>query len=145
MKPLRLISAAAIAGLMISGHAFARNNTYLQLYTLEGEAQNAGEKQFEVLSFSWGETNDGSAPASPGTLNITLKRGVTRDSLLKQYYDNKTEIPSMVLKSGDRNGNAASTPYMEFKLYKVKVTSYQLGASGDQPTEEVAFYYNEIE
>ena len=140
MRALRFVTAVFAAAMMMAGVANAA--TYIQIKGVDGEStDNNGQPQIEVLSWSWGETNSGtfSKPPNSGIVNVTLKRGFTGRAALQSLYNDKREIPTLVLTTQERGKT------VKYKLERCYIKSWSTsGDADDRPTEEVAFYYNKI-
>ncbi len=141
MRILHSAAALFAATLLMAGAANAAN-MYMRIIDVPGEsAEYGGAGEIEVLSWSWGASNEGTfaKPPNSGIVNVTLKRGFAGRQAVRRLYDDKREFPSLILTSQDR-GKA-----VRYELQKVYIKSWSTsGDADDRPTEEVAFYYNKI-
>ena len=141
---------------LVAGAAQAAQSGYMNIPDIEGESQRAsvGASQTTTIGANRAETIKGGkavilgalwngkdtppAKGTPGTLNLTLKRGVLSQSFSRLKTEQR-EIPSLTLTLGE--GRSA----VKYKLERVFVSSWSTSSDADdRPTEEVAFYYNKI-
>jgi len=124
---------------------------YLKLDGIEGEAVSTGfEKQIQLLSFSWGgsQTTSVAGTGGSGAGKVDLS-----DLSVMKYYDKSspqvfkalvtgTHIKTGVLSATKAGGGGK--PFLKISLAELFVTSNQISASSEIPTESVSFSYNTI-
>ncbi len=129
---------------------------YLKLDGIDGEATAKGhEKWIEVLSFSWGVSNQGSLASGGGG-------GAGKASFQDLHFVQNTQASSPLLLKACATGqhikeagltfikgdSSRSFEYLTIKLEDVLVSSYQAGgaegANGDVPSEEVSLNFSQI-
>jgi type VI secretion system secreted protein Hcp len=124
---------------------------YLKLDGIEGEAVSTGfEKQIQLLSFSWGgsQTTSVAGTGGSGAGKVDLS-----DLSVMKYYDKSspqvfkalvtgTHIKTGVLSATKAGGGGK--PFLKISLGELFVTSNQISASSEIPTESVSFSYNTI-
>ncbi|GJL92243.1 hypothetical protein [Hyphococcus sp.] len=142
MRVLRSVTALLAASLMLAGAANAAN-MFMKISDVPGDSAEYSGDQIEVLSWSWGETNDSAAKRptdnGAGIVHVTLKRGFAGRSAVRSIYDGKREIPALILTTQERGKT------VEYKLERCFIKSWSTsGDADDRPTEEIAFYYNKI-
>ena len=124
---------------------------YLQLDSIQGESKSKGfEDQIQLLSLSWGghqiSSVKGTGGSGAGKVDLS-------DLSVMKYLD-KATAPlfkslcqgthiSKGLLSAVKTG-AANKPFLKITLQQVFVTSQQVSASTEIPTESVSFSFNEI-
>jgi type VI secretion system secreted protein Hcp len=124
---------------------------YLKLDGIEGEAVSTGfEKQIQLLSFSWGgsQTTSVAGTGGSGAGKVDLS-----DISIMKYYDKsspqvfKSLISGTHIKTGVLSATKAGgggKPFLKISLGELFVTSNQISASSEIPTESVSFSYNTI-
>lgn len=124
---------------------------YLKLDGIEGEAVTSGfEKQIQLLSFSWGgsQTTSVAGTGGSGAGKVDLS-----DLSIMKYYDKsspqvfKSLISGTHIKTGVLSATKAGgggKPFLKISLGELFVTSNQVSASSEIPTESVSFSYNTI-
>jgi type VI secretion system secreted protein Hcp len=124
---------------------------YLKLDGIEGEAVTTGfEKQIQLLSFSWGgsQTTSVAGTGGSGAGKVDLS-----DLSVMKYYDKSSPqvFKSLVTGTHIKTGVLSATkaggggkPFLKISLGEMFVTSNQISASSEIPTESVSFSYNTI-
>jgi type VI secretion system secreted protein Hcp len=104
-----------------------------------------GNPPISVLSFSWGvSTNTGVGTANLHELTVTKLIDKASPSLMLTCATGRhIQQVTLVL---SRPGAPAGTPFMEYRLGDVSVTSVSHSGSGsDRPLEKVSFQYVSID
>jgi type VI secretion system secreted protein Hcp len=127
---------------------------FLKLSDTDGESVSRGhEKEIDILSFSWGETNEASrghgAGGGAGKVSMQdfhfVKKTDKSSPLLMLACANGKHFPEAVL-SLRKAGGESSEDYIKWKLSDVMCSSFQTGGSGpDVPTDEISFNFSKIE
>jgi len=124
---------------------------YLKLDGIEGEAATSGfEKQIQLLSFSWGgsQTTSVAGTGGSGAGKVDLS-----DLSIMKYYDKASPAVFKALVSGTHiktgvlsatKAGAGGKPFLKISLGELFVTSHQVSASSEIPSESVSFSYNTI-
>ena len=127
---------------------------FIKIEGIDGESKDDSHKgEIDVLSWSWGASNSGSAHRGGGTgtgkvdfQDVTLVKWVDLSSpLLMLHSANGKHIPEATLvvrKAGDK-----PLEYMTIKMTNILVTSYQTGGSGGEEalTESVSLNFEKCE
>jgi type VI secretion system secreted protein Hcp len=124
---------------------------YLKLDGIEGEAATTGfEKQIQLLSFSWGGSQTSSVAGTGGS---GAGRADLSDLSIMKHMDKATSPVFKALVSGQhiKSGSLSATkaggngkPFLKLSFEELFVTSQQISASSEIPTESVSFSYNKI-
>jgi type VI secretion system secreted protein Hcp len=124
---------------------------YLKLDGIEGEAKTEGfDKQIQLLSFSWGGSQ---ASSVAGTGGSGAGRADLSDLSIMKHMDKATSPIFKALVSGQhiKTGSLSATkaggngkPFLKLSFEELFVTSQQISASSEIPTESVSFSYNKI-
>jgi type VI secretion system secreted protein Hcp len=124
---------------------------YLKLDGIEGEAVAKGfENQIQLLSFSWGGTQHTSVAGTGGSgagkvdladLSIMKNMDKATSPIFKALVSG-THIKTGVL-SATKAGSAGK-PFLKLSFEELFVTSQQISASSEIPSESVSFSYNKI-
>jgi type VI secretion system secreted protein Hcp len=124
---------------------------YLKLDGIEGEAVTTGfEKQIQLLSYSLGgsQTTSVAGTGGSGAGKVDLS-----DLSVMKYYDKaspgvfKSLISGTHIKTGVLSATKAGgggKPFLKISFGELFVTSNQVSASSEIPTESVSFSYNTI-
>jgi type VI secretion system secreted protein Hcp len=124
---------------------------FLKLDSIQGESANANHKnEIQLLSFSWGghQTTSVSGTGGSGAGRVDLA-----DFSIMKHLDKATTPIFKALISGThiKTGNLAAVkagaggkPFLKIDFKELFVTSHQISASSEIPTESVSFSYNEI-
>ena len=129
-------------------------DTFLKLKGIDGEAQDKKHSgEIEVLSWSWGVVNSGSAATGSGAgsgkanfqdVSITKLADKASPELMIHCATGK-HIPEAVLTC--RKAGGEQLEYLKITLKDVMVTSFQTGGSGggdEIPTENVGLNFAEV-
>lgn len=111
---------------------------------IDGESIDAGHpNEIEVLAYSWGVSNAGTARPSPQDLSFTTYYSKA-SILLFQACCVGTVVPSATLTL--RKAGAKPVEYLKIKLDNVLVTSDSMGGSGgeDRMTENFTLHFDKI-
>ena len=124
---------------------------FLKLDTIDGESTDQNHKnEIQVLSFSWGGSQVTSVAGTGGSgagkvdlshLSIMKYMDKASPKLFKAMSAG-THIKSATL-SATKSGSDGK-PFLKVDLGELFVTSLQLSASSEIPTESVSFSYNTI-
>jgi len=127
-------------------------DVYLKLDNIEGEAVRKGfEKQIDILSYSWGGSQHTSVSGTGGSgagradlsdLSIMKMLDKSSSKIFKAMISG-THIPNGVL-SSVKAGTDVTKPFLTLTFQEMFVTSHQISASSEHPTESVSFSYNNI-
>ncbi len=124
---------------------------FLQLTSINGESVDQNfPNQISVLSFSWGGTQTTSVAGTGGS--GAGKVSLNEFSITKYYDSSSPEIfKSMVVGTHITTGTlsavksgASGQAFLKITLGELFVTSQQISASTEIPTETVSFSYNTI-
>jgi len=124
---------------------------FLKLDGIDGESVDEKHKnEISVLSFSWGGSQTtsvaGSGGSGAGKVNLS-------DFSIMKHYDKaspkvfKAMCAGTHIKTGTLTAVKAGgdgKPFMKIDFKELFVTSHQVSASSEVPTESVSFSYNEI-
>lgn len=128
-------------------HQASAMSGYLKLGDIKGESTDAQHKDWiNLLSVSSNLSRPMGAGASQGPGRIEIKvRGADKATpkLLESAAKGKV-FPRAELHTKAPAG--AQQPYLQLELQNVRITSYQLGATGDKPrpTESLSLSYQKI-
>lgn len=125
---------------------------YLKIDAVQGEATDQDFKdQINILSFSWG----GSQVSSAGTRSAGSGAGKVElaDFSVTKHYDKSspqlfkalvagTHSPTAVLSAV--KAGAGGKPFLKITFDELFVTSVQISATDELPTESVSFSYKQI-
>jgi type VI secretion system secreted protein Hcp len=124
---------------------------------VKGESEDTQyPESLELMAWSWGETNMGSAGVGGGSgtekvhmqdfsFSIQMGKGSPK---MAQFCATGEHIPTAVLhcrKSGGGEGADISKEYLTFTFKDVFISSYQVGGSAGIPTESITFNFTELE
>jgi len=128
---------------------------FLKIDTIDGESEKKGfEKQIEIDSFSWGESQGGSHSTGGGggegkvTMNdfqFTTKANASSPKLMLACATGQ-HIPKAVLTA--RKAGGKQEEYLKWKFTDITIASYHTGGAdgGDTvPTESFAIAFSKIE
>jgi type VI secretion system secreted protein Hcp len=130
-------------------------DAYLKLEGVEGEATDKGfEKQINILSFSWGVSNQsspvgsgrGAGKVSVGDFSV-MKWTDKSSAKLFQACCSGTHFPKATL-TLRKSGGDKPVDYLKYDFTTLMVTNLQWsGAQGgdDVPTESVSFSFSAVE
>ena len=125
---------------------------FLKIDGIQGESLDAKHKgEIELESFSWGETNAGTTAAGSG-------RGAGKvnmqDLQVAKKLDKASPLLFLACATGQhlkeailtaRKAGKGQLEFLVFKFRDLLVSSYQLGAADEAPTEQVSFNFSRIE
>ena len=128
---------------------------FLKIDGIPGESQDAKHKgAIDLESFSWGETNGGSAGGGSGggagkvamqDFHFTSRVNKASPTLFLACATGK-HIKEAVFSA--RKAGKAQQDYLVFKFRDLLISSYQVGgaeAAGDVPMDQVSFNFAQIE
>jgi type VI secretion system secreted protein Hcp len=124
---------------------------YLKLDSIDGEAVAEGYKdQIQILSFSWGGSQHTSVAGTGGSgagkvdladLSVMKHMDKATSPIFKALVSG-THIKTGVLSAVKAGGN--NKPFLKLSFEELFITSQQISASSEIPTESVSFSYNQI-
>jgi len=128
---------------------------FLDLEGIEGESQDSDyTNKIEILSFSWGATNNSSYSSGTGS---GIGKGQIQDMSFSKYADkaslklmeravNGKPIDSGKLSLLKQSGDT-KIAYLEYDLTNVVVTSFQQSATGDGqlPMESFTLHFVKVQ
>jgi type VI secretion system secreted protein Hcp len=132
----------------------AETDYFLKLSDIEGEATASGhEKEIRLESWSWGETNEGTAGAGGGEgagrvamqdFNFVMQACKASPALMLKCAEGK-HIDEAIMTC--RKAGGVQEPYLKITMKHVFVSSYQTGgSSGDViPMDQVSLNFKTIE
>lgn len=127
---------------------------FLKLDGIDGESTDDKHRgEIEILSYSWGATNSGTAQQGGGggrgkvsiqDFNITKKVDKASPKLFLACATGE-HIPQATL--AVRKAGAQQQEFLKIKMTDLLVSSYQtgIGQGGDVPTDQVSFNFAKIE
>jgi type VI secretion system secreted protein Hcp len=124
---------------------------YLKLDGIDGEAVTKGfEKQISLLSFSWGGSQTSSVAGTGGSgagkvdlANLSIMKHM--DKATTPVF--KAMVKGTHIKTGVLSATKAGSDgkvFLKLSFEELFVTSQQVSASSEIPTESVSFSYNQI-
>ena len=136
----------------------ANAEIYVKVPNLKGDVTTKGyEGYFEVDSFSFGvEREMKESGEKGGTEDINIGVGELQECIitkpvdsasadLAQFAINGNSLGTAEIEFVEVGGNGEASTYLKYKLDRAFVKSWSTsGDADDRPTEEVAFYYNDI-
>ena len=149
----RSLLLALLGPIVLAGSLHAAADYFLEIDGVKGESSDSARPEtIEILSFSWGANNAGSATGA-GTFNFSdlrVKAAVSKASpQLMLACATGRHIPSATIYV--RKAGSETEEYLMITMSDVLVSSYQTSGQGasqaggdSRPTEEVAFYYNKV-
>jgi type VI secretion system secreted protein Hcp len=124
---------------------------YLKLDAIDGEAKSKGyEDHIQLLSFSWGGSQTSSVAGTGGS---GAGKADLSDLSIMKHMDKATSpiFKALVAGSHIKTGSLCATkaggngkPFLKLSFEELFVTSQQISASSEIPTESVSFSYNKI-
>lgn len=126
---------------------------FLKLDGVPGDSTDAAHKgEIQLLAFSWGVSNPGSASSSGGAgagkanfsdFNFTAHTSKASPLLMLNTATGK-HLKSATL-TGSRRVRGGSQDFLKIELTEVLITSYQQGASGGElPTDSSSLRFGKI-
>ena len=154
-----LIAGILTVGSLATNEAYAAVDMFLKIDGIEGESTDAGhEGEIEILSYDWGETNEGKAHAGGGgggpgkvslqDFNFAMIFEKSSPKLMQACAEGK-HIPEAILtvrKAGFAAGSEPD-PYLTITLTEILISSYQTGDSGEPdtvPVDHVSLNFEKI-
>jgi len=126
-------------------------DSYLKIDGIDGEATDSDHKnEIQILSYSWGGNQQTTVAGTGGS--GAGKVDLSHLSIVK-YLDKASPKLFKALCAGTHIANATLTatkagsdkkPFLKITLGELFVTSLQMSASSEIPTESVSFSYNTI-
>jgi type VI secretion system secreted protein Hcp len=125
---------------------------FLKIDGIQGESQDDSHKnEIEVLSWSWGESQVGSAALGGGMgagkvsmqdFHFTMYTGRATAKLMNACATGEhiTEATLSVRKPGGQPYD-----YLKIKFNDLLITSYQTGGSGEIPIESCSFNFTKVQ
>ena len=148
---LSVLGVALFAGLTPS--AAAANDMFLKLGDIKGESQDSTHKdEIDVLAWSWGMSNSGSASSGGGT---SVGKATVQDFSFTKFVDLSTTDIMLNTLTGEhipeatfvvRKGGTEPLEFLKITFKEVIVTSVSTGGSGgeDRLTENVSLNFAEV-
>ncbi|MDQ4122194.1 MAG: type VI secretion system tube protein Hcp [Acidobacteriota bacterium] len=125
---------------------------FLKIEGIQGESQDESHKnEIEVLSWSWGESQVGSAAIGGGMgagkvsmqdFNFTMYTGKATAKLMEACATGK-HIPEATLAA--RKAGGKPYDFLKIKFSDLLVTSYQTGGAGEIPIESCSFNFSKVQ
>jgi type VI secretion system secreted protein Hcp len=148
LKQVTLASAIAVAcTLPIAEDAWAP--VFAKYDGVDGESKDSKHKgEIDVLSWSWGMSGDEDGSGPPCAKELVLTKNI--DSATPGLVNvarvgtlpNK-DIPEFLILTVEQKKGQTYT--LDFSKPGVKAIHQSNRGAGDRPTEEVAFYYSEVQ
>lgn len=141
-------AAAAVAtavALGAAGGGLPPNVTAGHIVLAGVEGGDPGSPQIDVLSWSWGATNNRATPGAAQINDVSIAKTVDKASpKLFEACVNGVHFSSVIL-SVDRP-SGSNKPYLEYKMTDVFVSSINHGGHGtDFPVENITFNFQKLE
>jgi type VI secretion system secreted protein Hcp len=116
---------------------------YMKYDGIDGDVTAVGhENWIEILSFSWGVTNDGSgSQANDVSVQQTLNKASPK---LLQAALSGSPIEWALMDFVNPNTLDPSTPYLQYKFEDVLISGYSISSGGDLPTESLSLNFTKI-
>ena len=125
---------------------------YMRIPGFTGEVlQDGFEGAFELFSFSWGESNVGTTASGVGAgraqhSGFTVTKRTDKGSPSLMLACAKGELLPAVQVVLLQSSRDRLTQYLRYVLNNVIITSYSVGAGGDEiPTESLSLNFTKIE
>jgi type VI secretion system secreted protein Hcp len=129
---------------------------YLKVDTVEGESEAVGfEKQIQILSYSFGASNTGSAGVGTGLgtgkvsmqdFHFVLRNGKASPALFLACAKGN-HIPQAILSLRKSGGDGKPYTFSKYTFKDLVISSFQTGGSegsNDAPTEQVSFNFTAV-
>ncbi len=132
----------------------AQTDYFLKIDGIDGESTDGKHsKEIDVLSWSWGETNQGTSGRGGGggagkvsmqDFNFVMMYNKASPNLMLACATGK-HIPSALLTC--RRAGTEQQEYLTVKFTDLLISSYQTGGSGGDviPTDQISFNYAKVE
>jgi type VI secretion system secreted protein Hcp len=147
---LSVVIGSVLLGGALHDNAFAAVDMFLKIEGIDGEASDKNhEGEIDVLSWSWGMTQSGSAGGGAGKVNVQdLSFTKFIDKSTPKLYEklaNGEHIPEIKLSISDKKYSGNET-YLTYTLTDVLVSSVSTGGSDgkDRPTESISLNFEKI-
>jgi type VI secretion system secreted protein Hcp len=126
-------------------------DTWIKFDGIDGEATHKDHKgEIELLSWSWGLTNERPATGGGGAGTGKAK---AQDLLIVHRYDKASPVlarkaitgvhlPAAVLSA--RKAGQGQKDFLKITMKEVFITSVSMADNGDGPVEQVALSFNQI-
>lgn len=124
---------------------------YLKLDGIDGEsADDQHKNEIQVLSYSWGGSQ---VTSVAGTGGSGAGKANLADLAIMKYMDKSTPKVFEALVKGTHiktgvvsaiKAGGGGKPFLKLSFEELFVTSYQVSASSEVPTESLSFSYNKI-
>lgn len=126
---------------------------FLKIENIKGESADLGHKEeIEILSFSWGLSNQGSHAGGGGG---GAGKVSVHDISFSRSYDKASPLLMKACCSGQhikeatlsvRKAGGEQQDYLKYKLTDILISGYSLGGnSHDAPTEELSLNFSKVE
>jgi len=127
---------------------------FLKIDGIEGESKDSKHTgEIDVLSWSWGETNAGTARQGGGMgagkvqmqdFHFVMEVCKATPKLIEACATGK-HIPNATLTARKAGGDQQE--YLKYKYYELLISSYQTGGSGAGPipNDQISFNYSKME
>ena len=143
------VAVAAALLLLAAPVPAAQVDYFLKISGVEGEAKDAAHKEeIELLSWSWGETNDSVQIVEIGPFVVHKTTDRATPLLVEACLTGK-ELTSAVLVA-EKPTSGKPIPYLRYKLERCFVSSYQLGGGSaaerdSVPVDSFSLNFSKIE
>ena len=148
---LGVIVSSVLLGGALHDNAFAAVDMFLKIDDIDGEASDKNhEGEIDVLSWSWGMTQSGSAGGGAGKVNIqdiSFTKFVDKSTpKLYEKLANGEPIPEIILSISDSTYSGKEV-YLTYTLTVASMSSVSTGGSGgeDRITENISLNFETIE
>ena len=125
---------------------------FLKIDGIQGESQDKTHKnEIEIESFSWGESNSGTASKGGG---MGAGRVAMQDFHFVMTVNKASPKLILACATGEHIKNAIlvcrkagkeQQEYLKITFSDLLISSYQTGGSGVVPTDQISFNYSKIE
>jgi type VI secretion system secreted protein Hcp len=127
-------------------------DVFLKIEGIPGESNDDAHKtEIDVLSYSWGVSQTGTASygggmgagkANFGDFNFMMRMNKATPKLMTACATGE-HIKGATLSC--RKAGGKQQDYMIYKFYDLIISSYQTSASSEEPTESISFNYSKME
>lgn len=134
----------------------AQADYYLKIDTIEGESESIGfEKQMQIESWSFGETNSGSSGQGTGMgsgkvsfqdFHFVVQNGKASPQLFLACAKGN-HIPQAILSCRKTGGDGTPYTYTKVTFGDIVISSFQTGGSNGSailPMEQISFNFTNI-
>ena len=155
-----LMGLAILSTILVSSISYAEAaqvDYFLKIEGIEGESETSGhEKEIEILSWSWGETNtsshssttsDKTGSTSLQDVTLVVKQDKSSPVLMQYCAEGTHSTDEVVLTARKSDDTGRQQEYLIIKMKPVYITSYQTGgSSGDVvPVDTISLNFGKIE